>query len=429
MSFAGAQDKDPHQTLFINVHVFYGLNEERLENANVLVDGNLIKEVSAGTNAPGASVIDGGGRTLMPGIIEAHGHPGLPVPPSQMIGDVDWMLIGAAAVEDAKTYIDHGWTTVRDTGGPSYGIKKAIDEGLVPGPRIYPSGMMISQTSGHGDFRRYADSHPNSTSELPFWNKYFAHIADGLPEVRRAVREELRKGAVHIKLMAGGGVTSLFDPLHTTQYSLEEMQAAVEAAEDWGTYVMVHAYTDRAVSRAVEAGVKAIEHGQLATEDTAKLMAENGVWLSTQAWAAASDTAGELMEAEGPITYGKWQTVNEGFEASLRYAEQYGIKVAFGTDMWGDATPNIAQEFIARQPYFSNIDILRQATSINGELMQLTGSLNPYPEGPLGVIQPGAYADILLIDGNPIEDLEIMTYTDRVDLVMKDGVIYKNTVE
>jgi len=426
---AFAETTASHQVLITNVNIFDGRSEKLITGGEVLIENNLIKQVGKSVQAEDdATVIDGGGRTLMPGIIEAHGHPGLPIPPSRMIGDADFMYIGAAAVEDARIYMDHGWTTVRCAGGPSNGVKKAIDEGIVPGPRIYPSGMFISQTSGHGDFRRYNDPHPNELAELPFWNKYFGHIADGVPEVRRAVREELRKGAVHIKMMAGGGVTSLYDPLHTSQYSLEEFQAGVEAAEDWGTYVMVHAYTERAVSRAVEAGAKVIEHGQLMTEETAKKMAENGVWLSTQAWAAASPTAGELMKAEGPITYGKWQTVNEGFEASLRYAKKYGIKVAFGNDMWGDATPNIAQEFIARQPYFSNVEILRQATSVNGELLQLTGPLNPYAEGPIGVIEAGAYADMILVDGNPIEDLVVLTDTGRIDLVMKNGKVYKNTL-
>jgi imidazolonepropionase-like amidohydrolase len=422
-----AQEAGTQQILFTNVSIFDGKSAKLTSNQSVLVEGNLIKSIGADfESAPGAVVVDGGGRTLMPGIIEAHGHPGLPIPPRLMAGETDWMYIGAQAVLDARIYLDHGWTTVRDAGGPSFGIKKAIDEGVVPGPRIYPTGMFLSQTSGHGDFRRYGDPHPNELSEQPFWNKYFAHIADGVPEVQRGVREELRKGAVHIKLMAGGGVTSLYDPLHTAQYSLEEMQAAVAAAADWGTYVMVHAYTDAAISRAVEAGVKVIEHGQLMSEKTAKSMAKNGVWLSTQAWAAAS--AGELMKAEGPVVYGKWKTVNEGFKNSLAYAKKYKINVAFGTDFWGDATPNIAQEFRARQPFFSNLEILRQATSINGKLLQLTGPLNPYPLGPLGVIEEGAYADILLIDGNPIEDILLLENPENIDVIMKDGSFYKNAL-
>ena len=423
-----AQEAD-FPILFTNVHVFDGVNEERIENANVLVVDNLIADVSAEPlAAANARIIDGGGRTLMPGIIEAHGHLGLPVPPGRLMGDEHWQYVAAKSTEDAKFYLDHGWTTVRDVGGPVIGLKKAIDEGAVPGPRVYPSGMFISQTSGHGDFRRFADQHPNQSPSLPDFNRYYGHIADGVPEVLRATREELRKGSVHIKMMAGGGVASQYDPLHTTQYSLEEMQAVVGAAADWGTYVMVHAYTDQAIARAIEAGVKVIEHGQLMTEDTARLMARRGVWLSTQAELATGTEGEAIVKAMGPVTYGKWLQVKEGFDRSISYAKKHDVNIAFGTDLFGDALPMLTNEFRARQPYFTNIEILRQATSGNGELLKLTGILNPYPDGPLGVIQPGAYADILLVDGDPIEDLLLLTDPANISFVMKDGKIQKNTL-
>ena len=415
--------------LFTNVHVFDGVNGERIENANVLVVDNLIVEVSPEPlAAANARIIDGGGRTLMPGIIEAHGHLGLPLPPAKLMGDEHWQYIAAKSTEDARFYLDHGWTTVRDVGGPVIGLKKAIDEGAISGPRVYPSGMFISQTSGHGDFRRFADQHPNQSPTLPDFNRYYGHIADGVPEVLRATREELRKGSVHIKMMAGGGVASQYDPLHTTQYSLEEMQAVVGAADDWGTYVMVHAYTDQAVTRAIEAGVKVIEHGQLMTEKTAQLMAERGVWLSTQAELATGTEGEAVVKAMGPVTYKKWLQIREGFDQSIAFAKKYDVKIAFGTDLFGDALPMLTNEFRARQPYFSNLEILRQSTSGNGELLKLTGVLNPYPEGALGVIRAGAYADILLIDGNPIEDLLLLMDPSNIPFIMKDGEIYKNTL-
>ncbi|KHT63452.1 hypothetical protein RJ45_11575 [Photobacterium gaetbulicola] len=419
----------PSDFLFTNVDIFNGKSDVLLEEHQVLVSGNKIVKIGKNIDKPDTAVIiDGTGKTLMPGIIEAHGHPGSPTTPNKILGDTDWMYIGLSAAADLKTYIDAGWTTVRAVGGgPTYGIQRAVDEGIVPGPRIYPSGMFISQTSGHADFRRFADPHPDDLSEKPFWNKYYGHIADGTAEVRQAVREELRKGAVHIKMMAGGGVTSQYDPLHTTQYSLEEMKAAVEAADDWGAYVMVHAYTDKAVNRALDAGVKVIEHGQLMTEQTAERMAKEDVFLSTQAFAAASDVAGQLMKAEGPKSYGKWQSVNEGFKNSIKYAVKHNVKIAFGTDLWGDATPYITQEFATRQAFFSNYEILRQATSVNGELVALTGVLNPYDEGPLGVIEEGAYADILLVNGNPVEDLTPLIYPEEgIALIMKNGEVYKN---
>jgi len=398
------------QTLFTNVNIFDGKSEKLSMGQDVLVEGNLIKQIGKGLTArAGATGIKGNGRTLMPGIIEAHGHIGLPFYPGRVLGDEDWQYIGAKTTVTAQFFLDQGWTTVRDVGGPVAGIKKAIDEGAVSGPRIYPSGMFISQTSGHGDFRRFADPHPSQIVELPFFNRYFGHIADGVPEVLRATREELRKGSVHIKLMAGGGMASQYDPIHTTQYTLDEMRAAVNAAADWGTYVMVHAYTDQAISRAIDAGVKVIEHGQLMTEETAKKMADKGVWLSTQVAFVATPPTAEAIKAFGQASYLKWKRVNDGLKTSIAFAKKYKIKFAFGTDLFGDALPRLTTEFTARKEYFSDSEILRQATSINGELLTLTGELNPYPDGPLGVIEVGAYADLLLIEGNPLENIELLT--------------------
>ena len=426
------EDKKPSYTHITNVTIFDGVNEKTTEGS-VLIENNLIKAVGANVKVPaGATVIDGDGQFLMPGIIEAHGHVGLAVAPAEIGTTLDWQYSAIRTVGVAERYLDHGWTTVRDAGGMVSGIKKAIDEGHVPGPRIYPSGMFISQTSGHGDFRRYGDGHPNTTPDMPFFNRYYGHLADGVAEVQRAVREELRKGSVHLKLMAGGGIASSYDPLHTTQYSMEELTAAVKAADDWGTYVMVHAYTDKAVSRCIDAGVKVIEHGQLVTDETAKKMAEKGVWLSTQVFYAMNEpTPTQIAAAGGEVGYRKWKLVNDGTKASIEMAKKHGVKIAFGTDLWGPAMElGIANEFTARKAFFSNIEILRQATSINGELLKITGPLNPYPNGPIGVIAEGAYADLLIVDGNPIDQIEILTKPkESLSLIMKDGKIYKNTLK
>lgn len=433
-SSAVAQKPDEPQfpILFANVHVFDGVNEERIENANVLVIGNKIAQVSKEPLAvANGRIIDGGGRTLMPGFIEAHGHIGLPVPLDKIAEQVDWQYLGVGAARNARFYLMNGWTTVRDVGGPVYGIKKAIDEGLVPGPRIYPSGKLLSQTSGHGDVRAgYASPHPNELPVAPWVNREFFTLADGVPEVLRATREELRKGSVHIKMMAGGGISSQYDPIHTNQYLPAEMKAAVHAAADWGTYVMVHAYTDASVRRAIEAGVKVIEHGQLMTEETARLAAANDVWLSTQIAFLGEPPTPEQIATFGQAVAAKFNLVRKGVDTSIKYAKKYGIKVAFGTDLWGPRLPEINNEFEYRRRYFSNLETLRQATSINGELLRLTGPLNPYPEGPIGVIKPGAYADILLVEGNPLDDVAILVdAANKIDLVMKDGKIYKNTLE
>ena len=431
---SGVAEENSSAVLFTNVDIFNGVDDRLYESHSVLVEGNLIKSIAEEKLAApdGATVIDGQGMTLMPGIIEAHGHVSFPFNPAEIGTTQDWQYAAIRTPPIAKNYLDHGWTTVRDVGGMVSGIKKAIDEGLVPGPRIYGSGMFISQTSGHGDFRRFDDDHPNTLSQKPFFNRYFGHVADGVPEVQRAVREELRKGAVHIKVMAGGGISSAYDPIHTTQYSLDELEAAVDAASDWGTYVLVHAYTDKAIARSIDAGVKVIEHGQLMTEDTAKRMAESGVWLSTQVLYATTEPTPEQIAASGGETaYLKWKSVSDGTVRSLGFAKKHGIKVAFGTDLWGAAMDaGIANEFVARKPFFSNVEILRQATSINGELLTLTGPLNPYPDGPIGKIVVGAYADILLVNGNPIENIELLLDPDKnLAVIMKDGELYKNALD
>ncbi len=427
---AVAQEED-FPILFTNVHVFDGVNEERIENANVLVIDNLIAEVSAEPLAvANGQIIDGGGRTLMPGIIEGHGHLMLSVDAFSWFNTHDVFYIGAAAAQEAENYLMRGWTTVRDIGGPVEGVHRAIRDGRIVGPRIYGSGPVVGQTSGHGDFRENNDPHPNMVDyKQPFYD-HFSFIADGPAEVQRAVREALRRGAVQIKVMAGGGVSSSIDPLYTVQYSAEEFQAATEAAADYGTYVAVHAYNDTSIIRAIENGVKVIEHGTLMTEAAAEVMRDNGVWLSPscQVLQLPEEAVAFLSEASRE----KFFEAKEGLDNQMRLIKEYGLKTAFGTDLFG--TPeNFAStplELTCLEQYFTPAEVLIRATSGNGALLALTGERNPYPNGPLGVIEAGAYADILLVDGNPLEGTEILVnYEENIDLIMKDGVIYKNTLD
>jgi imidazolonepropionase-like amidohydrolase len=474
-AFAQAAAIDPTNlpsevVLFKNVKVFNGIDDDLID-VDVLVVGNKIKKVAKDIPASGSyevdvrqervreipvhmpmdrtylikvidkegkaetkkvavTVIDGGGRTLMPGIIEAHQHFMLSMPNSAQFNTHDIIYIAAAGAEEARRYLMRGWTTVRDIGGPAMGIQRAIDDGRIIGPRIYPSGPIVGQTSGHGDMRDYVDPHPNMIEyKQPFF-EHFSFVADGPAEVQRAVRESLRRGAVQIKVMAGGGVSSTYDPLYTIQYSPEEFRAATEAAKDYGTYVAVHAYNDTAIIRAIENGVKVIEHGTLMTEKSAKIMKEKGIFLSPNC--QVLNLPEEAVAFLNPTQRAKFFEAKEGLDRQMKLAKEYGLKVAFGTDMFGspDNFENTPKEFTCRAKYFTRFEILKQATSINAELLAMTGPRNPYQEGPLGVIQEGAYADLLVIDGNPLEDISIMTDPENnFKIIMKDGKIYKNTLQ
>ena len=420
--------------LFTNVHVFDGVSAERIENANVLVVDNLIAEVSTEPLAvANAQIIDGGGRTLMPGLIDAHVHMAITEPVADIRDNFDWMYWGATATVEAEKMLLRGFTSVRDAGGPAIGLQKAIDRGKAVGPRIYPSGPVISQTSGHGEHRHYTEPHPNFEGASPsFFNQHVEFLADGVPEVLRATREALRMGATQIKVMAGGGVSSSTDPLHTVQYFPEELEAAVKAAADWDTYVLVHAYNDESILRSIEAGVQSIDHAQLMTEVSAQAIKDADVWVVPFYSHLGLDEE-TVIKVLGPLSAPKFLAVQAGSRNQMKLLKDFGIeKVAFSTDIIGDPAALNKQndEFKYRLEEWSSYEVLLQATSKAGELLALSGQLNPYPAGPLGVIAEGAYADILLVDGNPVEDALIMTdYENNFDLIMKDGVIYKNTLD
>ena len=432
-SISFAQDDTPPQTLFTNVNVFDGVNEARIENASVLVEGNLIKTVSTDAiDAPDATVIDGGGRTLMPGLIDAHVHMAITEPIADLRDNFDWMYWGAVSTIEAEKMLLRGFTSVRDAGGPAMGLQKAIDRGKAVGPRIYPSGPVISQTSGHGEHRHYTEPHPNFEGASPsFFNQHLEFLADGVPEVLRATREALRLGASQIKVMAGGGVSSSVDPLHTVQYLPEELEAAVKAAADYDTYVLVHVYNDESILRSIEAGVLSIDHAQLMTEVSAQAIKDADVWVVPYYSLLGLDEE-VVTKVLGPLAAPKFLAVQAGARNQMKLLKEFGIeKVAFSTDIIGDPAALTKQndEFKYRLEQWSSYEVLLQATSKAGELLALSGKLNPYPQGPLGVITEGAYADILLVDGNPVEDAMIMTdYENNFDLIMKDGVIYKNTL-
>jgi imidazolonepropionase-like amidohydrolase len=415
-------------TLFQNVRIFDGKSSTLSTSSNVLVRGNKIERISTSpiTVDAGARVIDGGGRTLMPGLIDVHWHAMLirPTPAELIFGDVGYNNLVAG--DEAKDTLMRGFTTVRDVGGPVFGLKHAIDDGTVVGPRIYPSGAMITVTSGHGDFRQLTDLPRTISGPLTRGEQIGGAIADSPDEVRLRVREQLMQGASQIKLTAGGGVSSPFSPIDVVTFTEPELRAAVEAAQNWGTYVTVHAFTSEAIRQSIAAGVKCIEHGFLMDEATAKLIADRGIWLSLQ------PLPDELRTGfpEGSVQREKADEVFPGIAKTYVLAKKYKIKTAWGTDVLFSRALAQRQGAILASlvRWYTPAEALVMATSTNAELLALSGKRNPY-RGKLGVVEVAALADLLLVDGDPLQDINLVADPAKNFLViMKDGKIYKNTL-
>ncbi len=418
------------QTLFNNVRIFDGNSATLSAPSNVLIKGNIIERISAAPIASDASttVIAGGGRTLMPGLIDAHWHTMLvrPNPIAAMANNVGYTTLVAAA--EATDTLMRGFTTVRDLGGPAFALKRAIDEGLVAGPRIYPSGAMITITGGHGDFRQLYEI-PRVPGRTPSRVEQIggAMIADTPDVVRIRVREQLMMGASQIKLTAGGGVASPHSPIDVSTFTEAELRSAVEAAENWGTYVTVHAYTSAAIQRAIAAGVKCIDHGHLMDEATAKMMADKGIWLSIQPFLDDEDA---VQFPPGSIQQYKKAQVMAGTDRAYGYAKKFGIKTAFGTDIL--FSPRLAHRqgaMLAKLTrWYTPAELLKMATSTNAELLAMSGLRSPYP-GKLGVVEEGALADLILVDGNPLENIQLVANPGTAFfIIMKDGKVVKNLV-
>lgn len=409
-----------------NVLIFDGKNQ-KVVSGNVWVEDNKIREVSASPIQVSGDVemIDGQGKFLMPGLIDAHWH-------AYLVANtmVDLLMAHSSytqlrAGEEAGKTLLRGFTTIRDAGGPVFGLKRAIDEGVITGPRIYPSGAIITETGGHGDFRAVYDiPQPFDCCGLTHTEKIGAAlVADGVDAVTVAARNNLRLGASQVKLMAGGGVASLYDQLEDVQYFEDEIHTAVKAADDAGTYVMVHVYVPEAIRRAIQAGVKSIEHGQLIDEPTMKLIAEKGVWLSMQPFIGEGGNKFSTPEQQA-----KHEMVAEGTDNAYRLAKKYGVKLAWGTDLLFNPANAKTQNLniIKMTRWFSNYEILKMITYDNAQLLALSGRRNPY-SGKLGVIEEGALADLILVDGNAMEDITLLGNPERnIVLIMKDGKIYKN---
>jgi imidazolonepropionase-like amidohydrolase len=427
-----ADKKKPKLTLITNVNIFDGKRKRLLKKANVLIENNLIKTISTSNiDVKDARIIKGNGKTLMPGLIDVHTHIAATANPPIV---VQWSesKIAIAATTSARQMLLRGFTTARDVGVNTIELARAIDAGIVAGPRILPVGAIISSTSGPADYRISTEGQPAFGANAPrSFSLRFAYNVDGVAEVLKAVRENFFQGAIQIKTYVSGGVTSEIAPLDATPFTLEELKAMVEAAERFDTYVLVHAHTVRAVGDAVTAGVKSIEHVSALTDELALKIKEKGLWVvpsivhcvSAQSEAPAYFTSGQKR---------RYLRMGKTCLDALKKIVKYKLKTGFGTDFPGQEPDQARQsaEFEARAKFWPTIEVLRQATSYGAELIGMANSRLPYQDGPLGVIEQGAYADILIVDGNPLENISLLGNPKKnVLLIMKDGKIYKKSLK
>lgn len=411
-----------------NVRVFDGLGGAVVDGADVVIDGATITGVSTSPVATDTGVpttqIDGAGRFLMPGMSDVHVH---------LMGNANGYLdfvtgptgvLYGNTIAEAKRMLLRGFTSVRDMGGDTAPVKQLVDRGVFDGPRIFPSQAMISQTSGHGDFAFVYETpdvfggSPSRTEDIGF-----TRTADGVERVLAAVREQLRSGATQIKLTLGGGAASMYDPLYTLQFTPDEIRAAVQAAADYGTYVATHVYSVAGIRRAIDAGVRSIEHGHLADEDTVALIGEKDVWLSMQPFAE------DDHHYPDPVRTAKNREICDGTAEVYGWAKKHGVKVAFGTDLLLEPQAAARQSVMAARlgEYYSNVEALTMLTSGNAGLLELAGQRNPYGAARLGVVAEGAWADVLLFDGDPTADLSVIADPEQnLKLVVTGGRIVKN---
>ena len=394
---SGAASAQP--ILIENVRIFNGV-DTNLTPGHVLVVDGIIETVSRDAiDAPeGAVVVDGGNRVLSPGFIDLHTHLAGQNPRNQSKWDPT--VTGAYAAAMARHYLDTGFTTIRDAGGTHPDFARAIEAGTIYGPRLFPSGAVVSQTAGHGDFRAPHDPHPTLIGGNPYLEHGGSVLADGVDQTLMAVRENLKAGATQIKIMGGGGVMSEFDPIHSLQPSPAEIRAAVQAASDWGTYVLAHAYTSEAIQRLVENGVRCIEHGLLLDENTAKLVADKDVVISTQLTVYRT-----LQDLPGisDRNLKKLEAVLAGQENLIRLIKKHDITTGFATDFIQGGYTMLIREFTERAEYWTAAEIMVQATSESAEVIRMIGKLNRW--GNFGEIREGWVADLLLINGEPLEDI------------------------
>ncbi len=385
----------------------------------LLVEGETIREVSdKPIKSASATVIDCGGKTMMPGLIDSHVHVFLSEVFIRSLENMPLTLMTARAVGLLKGMIDRGFTTVRDTGGADWGIKEAVEKGNIAGPRLFIAGQAIGPTGGHSDSRRRTDI-GGMRCHCCNGMAYTMCVADGVTEVRRATREQMRQGSDHIKIMMSGGVASPYDPLMSLQFSMEEVRAAVEEAEAFGRYTCAHAYSPEAITRAAHGGVRTIEHGNLIDEASAKLMKDKGMFLVANlvAYFAMKERASEYGMSADMLQ--KNDMVIDGALRSLEICKRAGVPVAYGSDLLGQLQVDQSREFLLRSEVLTPIEIIRQATTVGAQVVRM--------EGKLGTLAAGAYADILVVNGNPLKDLGVFQNQGRdLHAIMKNGKFHKH---
>ena len=422
-----AQDA-PQKILIKNVSIFNGTSETLITGQDVVLVGNKIdKIIPAGSGGAGYDrIIDGKGGYLTPGLIDNHWHCVLALDYGVVFSSPAQYL-DAIAVWEAEQLLMRGVTTVRDAGGNTAGLKRATDEGYVTGPRIYPSQAVLTQYSGHTDFRN-----PNFLPKewggpiSPVEQMGLGLLVNGRDQMLQAVRDNLYKGASQIKLAVSGGVSSYSDPLYANEFLPEEIEAAVAAAEDYGTYVMTHVHNAVAIKRALKAGVKSIEHAMLADEEAIRMIADMGAYASVQAL-VAKQLLSVYKESDPRLAKAQaaWDNVGNVFG----WIKKHNVTMGWGTDLLEglDTRKQQLDDLILRKEWFSSPELMIQATGNNGEIVALSGKRNPY--GKLGVIEEGAMADVLIYSKNPLEDVAIIgDYENNLKLIVKDGKVYKNSL-
>jgi imidazolonepropionase-like amidohydrolase len=406
------------QFLFRNFKLLEPERGELQSGFELLVEGETIRETSdKPIRAPNADIIDCCGRTMIPGLIDCHVHVCLSEVNLRFLETVPLTLMTARATKLMHAMLDRGFTTVRDTGGADWGIKTAVEQGIIAGPRLFIAGQAIGPTGGHSDARRRTDFGPrcHCCNALSFTLR----VSDGVSEVRKAAREQIRQGADHVKIMMSGGVASPYDPLDSLQFGPSEVAAAVEEADAFGRYVCAHAYTPEAIRRAANAGVRTVEHGNLIDPASAKLMVEKGMYLIANlvTYYAMRERAAEFGMSSDMLA--KNDLVIDGGLRSLEICKQAGVPVAYGTDLLGALQIDQSREFIIRNEVTSPIEIIRSATTIGAQVLRM--------EGKLGTLQTGAYADLLLIDGDPLKNLGLFQDQGKhLAAIMKGGTFHKN---